>query len=156
MEANSSQRVPGAGWVMFAATLFLILGIFNVIDGIVAISKDGHFAADNLFVGDLTLWGIILMAIGAIQLLASFQLYSGRGQLLGISLLVLNLIAQLFFLPAYPFWSVIVMVICGWAIYGLCVYGDQFTTERVAEGPVEERDEKEDEDAGDDEKSKDD
>ncbi len=145
MEAKSSPRAPGTGWVVFAATLFLILGIFNVIDGIVAISKDGHFAADNLFVGDLTLWGIILMVLGAIQLLASFQLYSGRGQLLGISLLVLNLVAQLFFLPAYPFWSVIVMVIDGVAIYGLTVYGEHFTSERSSEPPTEERDEKEDE-----------
>jgi hypothetical protein len=136
--------VRGAGWVVFAATLFLILGIFNVIDGIVAISKDGHFAADNLFVGDLTLWGIILLVIGAIQLLASFQLYSGRGQLLGISLLVLNLVAQLFFLPAYPFWSVIVMVICGMAIYGITVYGEHFAGEPAPEGPAEPRDEKED------------
>ncbi len=143
--------MPGAGWVMFAATLFLILGIFNVIDGIVAISKDGHFAADNLFVGDLTLWGVILMVVGAIQLLASFQLYKGRGQLLGISLLVLNLVAQLFFLPAYPFWSVIVMVIDGMAIYGLTVYGEHFTTERPAESPTEERDEKEDEEPDEDE-----
>jgi hypothetical protein len=111
---------------MFAATLFLILGIFNVIDGIVAISKDGHFAADELFIGDLTLWGVILMAIGALQLLASFQLYNGRGQLLGIFLLVLSLISQLFFLPAYPFWSVIILVIDGMAIYGLTVYGEHF------------------------------
>ena len=142
MEAKSSTRVPGAGWVMFAATLFLILGIFNVIDGIVAISKDGHFAADSLFVGDLTLWGVILMAIGLLQLLASFQLYNGRGQLLGISLLMLNLVAQLFFLPAYPFWSVIVMVIDGMAIYGLTVYGEHFTqpaTESgAADGPEDE------------------
>lgn len=119
-------RVPGAGWVAFAATLFLVLGIFNVIDGIVAISKDSHFAGDNLFFGSLSLWGVILMAIGALQLLASFQLYRGRGQLLGIFLLVLNLVAQLFFLPAYPIWSIIVMVICGMAIYGLTVYGENF------------------------------
>jgi hypothetical protein len=140
MEAKSSPAPPGAGWVMFAATLFLVLGIFNVIDGIVAISKDGHFVGDNLFVGDLTLWGVILMAIGVLQLLASFQLYSGRGQLLGISLLVLNLIAQLFFLPAYPFWSVIVMVIDGMAIYGLTVYGEQFTRAVAEGGPAGEAD----------------
>jgi hypothetical protein len=46
--------------------------------------------------------------------------------MLGIFLLSLNLIAQLLFLPAYPVWSIIVMVIDGMAIYGLTVYGDSF------------------------------
>lgn len=135
---STSRPAPGAGWVVFAATLFLILGIFNVIDGIVAISKDGHFAADELFVGDLTFWGVILMVIGALQLLASFQLYSGRGQLLGIFLLVLNMVSQLFFLPAYPFWSVIVLVIDGMAIYGLTVYGEHFSQPATLAGPAAE------------------
>ncbi len=126
MESRTGGAPRGAGWVLFAATLFLILGIFNVIDGIVALAKDNHFAGDQLFFGDLTLWGIILLAIGAIQLLASFQLYSGRGQILGIFLLTINLVAQLFFLPVFPFWSIIVMVIAGFAIYGLTVYGEHF------------------------------
>ena len=135
--STTTSPAPGAGWVAFAATLFLILGIFNVIDGIVAISKDGHFAADELFIGDLTLWGVILMAIGALQLLASFQLYNGRGQLLGIFLLVLSMVSQLFFLPAYPFWSVIILVIDGMAIYGLTVYGEHFSSAEGGGGEVE-------------------
>jgi hypothetical protein len=69
MEARTGGTPRGAGWVLFAATLFLILGIF---------------------------------------------------------LLALNLVARLFFLPVYPFWSIIVMVIDGLAIYGLTVYGEHF------------------------------
>jgi len=133
-----APRVPGAGWVAFSATLFLVLGIFNIIDGLVAISKDSHFAGDNLFFGDLTLWGVILLIIGFVQLIASYMLYGGRGQLIGIFLLVLNLVAQLFFLPAYPIWSILVMVICGMAIYGLTVYGENFSAWlAIREGPAE-------------------
>jgi hypothetical protein len=110
---------------MFAAVLFLVLGVFNVIDGIVALAKDSHFV-DNLFVGNLTFWGIVMLLIGFVQLYASMQLFSGRGQALGIFLLGLNLIAQLLFLPAYPVWSIIVMVIDMMAIYGLTVYAEHF------------------------------
>jgi hypothetical protein len=137
MEASRTPEAPGAGWVAFAATLFLILGIFNLIDGIVAVSKDSHFAADKLFFGDLTLWGVILLVIGFLQLLASFQLYGGRGRLLGIFLLTLSLVSQLFFLPAYPIWSIIVMVIDGMAIYGLTVYGEHFASPATAGAGVE-------------------
>ena len=74
------------------------------------------------------------MVGGFLQLLASFQLYGGRGQLLGIFLLMMNMIAQLFFLPAYPIWSVIVLVIDGLAIYGLTVYGEHFTASVAGAG----------------------
>jgi hypothetical protein len=87
-----------------------------------AYARPAHPATEEAIDG----WGIILLAIGGIQLLASFQLYGGRGQILGIFLLTLNLVAQLFFLPVYPFWSIIVMVIDGFAIYGLTVYGEHF------------------------------
>src|SRR5258707_15574166 len=109
MEASRAPEPSGAGWVAFAATLFLILGIFNVIDGIVAVSKDSHFAGDKLFFGDLTLWGVILLVIGVLQLLASFQLYGGRGGLLRVFLLPLSLLGQFFFLPAYPLLLIIVI-----------------------------------------------
>jgi hypothetical protein len=125
MEAGATRAQPGSGWVMFAAVLFLILGVFNVIDGIVALAKDDHFAS-HLFVANLTFWGLVMLIIGGLQLVASFQLFDGRGQMLGIFLLSLNLVAQLLFLPAYPVWSIIVMVIDGMAIYGLTVYGENF------------------------------
>jgi hypothetical protein len=127
MEAGTTRERerPGSGWVMFAAVLFLILGVFNVIDGIVALAGDDHFV-DQLFFGSLDFWGVVMLIIGGLQLYASTQLFAGRGQMLGVFLLSLNLIAQLLFLPAYPVWSIIVMVIDGMAIYGLTVYGESF------------------------------
>jgi hypothetical protein len=125
MEARSTRPVPGSGWVMFTAVLFLVLGVFNVLNGIVALANDSHFV-HNLFFGDLTFWGIVMLLIGLVQLYTSMQLFSGRGQGLAILLLGLNLIAQLLFLPAYPVWSIIVMVIDVMAIYGLTVYSEQF------------------------------
>jgi hypothetical protein len=124
-EAGAGRAPRGSGWVMYAAILFLILGTFNVIDGIAALTKDAHFANDLFFAG-LPFWGVVMLIIGGLQLYAAFQLFDGRGQYLGIFLLFLNLVAQLFLLPAYPVWSIIIMVIDGMAIYGLTVYGEQF------------------------------
>jgi hypothetical protein len=124
-EAGAARAPRGSGWVMYAAILFLILGTFNVIDGIAALTKDAHFA-DDLFFAGLPFWGVVMLIIGGLQLFAAFQLFDGRGQYLGIFLLFLNLVAQLFLLPAYPVWSIIIMVINGMAIYGLTVYGEEF------------------------------
>jgi hypothetical protein len=124
------ERAPGAGagWVVFAATLFMILGVFNIIDGIVALAKDDNFVADELFFGDLAFWGVVMLLIGILQLLTAYLLYVGNamGVVIGIFLASLSLIAQLFFLPAYPIWSIIIMVVDVLVIYGLTVYGDAF------------------------------
>jgi hypothetical protein len=48
---------------------------------------------------------------------------SHLGALVGILIAGLNAIAQLMAIGAYPVWSVIVLVIDGLIIYGLCVYG---------------------------------
>ena len=116
----------GAGYIAFAGTLFLVLGAFNIIDGIVALAKDDNFAARELFFGSLALWGVILLVLGTLQLIAGGRLFQGRGQLLAIALLMLNLVAQFFFLPAYPIWSVIIMVVDLVLIYGLTMYGENF------------------------------
>jgi hypothetical protein len=132
MEASSSRQagtgVPGAGWVAFAATLFLVLGVFNVIDGIVALAEDENFVADELFFGDLAFWGVVMLIIGLTQLVTGWLLFAGNpaGVVLGVLLASLNLVAQLFFLPAFPIWSIIIMVVDVMVIYGLTVYGDAF------------------------------
>lgn len=129
MEAHTPDvgtAKKGAGYIAFAGTLFLVLGTFNIIDGIVALAEDDNFAANELFFGDLALWGVILLVIGTLQLIAGGRLFQGRGQLLAIALLTLNLVAQFFFLPAFPIWSVIIMVVDLILIYGLTMYGENF------------------------------
>jgi hypothetical protein len=70
------ERAPreGAGWVVFAATLFMILGVFNVIDGIVALAEDDNFVADELFFGGLAFWGVVMLLIGLLQLFTAYLL----------------------------------------------------------------------------------
>jgi hypothetical protein len=40
---------------------------------------------------------------------------------------VLNLVTQLFFIPAYPFWALTIIAFDVFALYGLCVYGGRAT-----------------------------
>jgi hypothetical protein len=128
MSAYPSQyeRERSQNWAAFAALMFLVVGIFNVIEGIAAISKDRHFRSDELIVGNLKFWGIAFLIVGAAQLLTTFLIYrrSGAGQVLGVFLAVLNMVATLFFVGAYPVWSIIILVIDGVVIYALTVYGE--------------------------------
>ena len=42
-----------------------------------------------------------------------------------VAVLGLNAIDQMLFIPAYPFWSLVIIAVDVVALYGLCVYGSR-------------------------------
>ena len=118
----------GQGWITFVAVLFGVLGAFNLIDGLVALSGDERFAANELFTGNLTFWGILLVGTAALQLLASVLIFkrNANGQGLGIILCVFNLLTHMAFVSVYPVWSLLIIAIDLLVIYGLCVNNRYF------------------------------
>ncbi len=76
MEA-SRTGVRGERWVTFAAVLFLVVGTFNVIDGIALLVDDNYFRANGLLFGDQSLWGWFAIFMGAGQILIGFGIFSG-------------------------------------------------------------------------------
>jgi hypothetical protein len=114
----------GSGWRAFAGVLILIAGIFNIIDGIVAVF-DAKYLTNHLIFGDLRSWGWAILVIGAVQFLVGMAIFSGSGlaAFLGVLIAGLNAIGQLLFLRTYPMWSVITIAIDLLIIYGLTAYG---------------------------------
>jgi len=98
----------GSGWITFAGVIIAIASIMNIVDGIAAISKSSFFVANARYVvSDLNTWGWIVLCLGALQMLVAFGIWSGNqlARWTGIVVVSLNAIAQLLFIPAYPFWS---------------------------------------------------
>ena len=126
--ASGTRDTKGTGWVTFAATLFLVVGTFNIISGIALIIDDNYFRADELLFGDLSLWGGLALFMGVGQILIGFGIFSGSvlAQILGIMWAGLNACLHLLAIGAYPAWSIIIMALDGLVIYGLTVYGDAF------------------------------
>jgi hypothetical protein len=122
---RGSRGTQGAGWLTFAATLFLLAGTLNALYGIAALANDDYFAADELLLGDLSTWGAIYLALAAVQVGAAFLILYRKsgGAIIGIGLVMLHGLAVLMSIGAYPIWSVILLVIDGMIIYGLTVYG---------------------------------
>ena len=127
MEASRGGS-RGHGWAAFAATMVLIVGVFNVIYGLAAIIEDDYFLADELLFGDLSFWGWVHLIIGVAQVITAMLIFGGNdfGAVLGIMFAGFNAIAALLAIGAYPVWSVIILVIDGLVIYALTVYGDAF------------------------------
>ena len=123
---GSRNGSKGQGWAAFAATMVLVVGVFNVIYGLAAIIDDDYFVADELLFGNLSLWGWVHLIIGVLQVITATLIYAGNdfGAVLGIMFAGFNAIAALLAIGAYPVWSVIILVVDGLIIYALTVYGD--------------------------------
>jgi hypothetical protein len=132
MSAFTTPSERGENWASFALVMFLVLGIFNVVDGVAALASDNYFRADELLFGDLSMWGVIFLVIGGLQLLTAWLISRGSyaGALLGITLAALNAVLALVSVGAYPIWSLIIIAFDGVVIYALTVYGDAFRTAR--------------------------
>ena len=125
---SRSSRVQDSGWAVFAGILFLLAGIFHVMWGIAAFTSDDSFKADELLFGDLSLWGVFYLVVGALQLSAAWLICTARrsGQIIGLILAGLSAINAMFTFAASPLWSATILVLDGLVIFGLTVHGDDY------------------------------
>jgi hypothetical protein len=116
----------GYGWVVFAGVMLLLLGTINTIEGIAAIGNAHFFVANTQYIaGDLNAWGWTVLCLGVLQLAVGCGVFVKNqfSRWTGIVVLSLNAIAQLFMMPAYPFWSLCIFAGDVLAIYGLAAHG---------------------------------
>jgi len=124
----------GYGLVLFAAILLLVAGFFNMIYGIAAIANSHVFVADAHYViGDLRAWGWVTLIISVLLLVAAGGVLAGNqlARWFAVAVVGLNAIDMMFFIPAYPFWALVIIAVDVVALYGLCVYGSRQNLEAV-------------------------
>ena len=118
----------GAGRVVFAATLLLILGFLNVIYGIGALDDANYFVNDTRFILDnLNTLGWVLILLGIVQFTAGFSLMSGNayGRVIGIVAGSIGAIDALLSMGgSHPFWSLAIFFLCVYIIHGIFVFGE--------------------------------
>ena len=115
------------GWVVFAAVLAITMGVFEAIEGLVAIFKDEYYlvGSNGLVVSvDYTVWGWVHLVIGVLAVAAGIGLLQGRswGRIVVIVLAGLSALVNLGFLSAYPIWSTIVIALDVIVIFALTVH----------------------------------
>jgi hypothetical protein len=117
----------GAGRVVFAATLLLLVGFINVVYGIGALDDANIFVNDTRFIlSNLSTLGWVLIILGVIQLTGGFSLMAGNtyGRVLGIIGGSLGAIGALLSIGgAFPWWSLALFALCVYVVHGILVYG---------------------------------
>lgn len=118
----------GDGWMTFAGVMLLVVGTLNFIGGIAAIDNANFYVANaNYVFSSLNTWGWIILITGGVQVLAGLGIFV-RNQLarwLGVGFASLNMLAQFFFFPSQPLWSLALIALDTLIIYGLVAYGSR-------------------------------
>jgi hypothetical protein len=120
----------GAGWLLFASVVLLIVGVFNVVLGITLIAEDEIYVtgreAEVVLAGDTTGWGWVILILGGLEVLAGFGVLA-RSQAARWFGIIMAALAALGHLPVifgrHPIYSFIVVLMSVLVIYGLAQYG---------------------------------
>jgi hypothetical protein len=128
------QRTGWSSWVMFAGFLMILLGIFQQIQGLVAVFDDEWYLVTNkglVFSADYTVWGWVHFGLGLVIATAGVAVLNGKGwaRVLGVVLAMISATLNLAFIAAYPAWSIIIIAIDVLVIYALCMHGDELSRE---------------------------
>ncbi|WP_206794747.1 hypothetical protein [Amycolatopsis sp. MtRt-6] len=125
-----SRRV---GWIWFAGTITVLAGLFNVVEGVVALFDRDYYVIgpSGLLVFTLAGWGWVHLIVGVLVVLTGIALFTGStwARVVTVALAGFNALAQLAFLSAYPFWGMLVIALDVLVIWAVIVHGDEATYE---------------------------
>ena len=115
------------GWATFAAILLMIGGVWGAIVGIAGIAEDEFFVVtpDWVLQLDVTTWGWIHLIAGIILVLSGIGIFSGNvlARTVGVIVASLSAIINFAWLPYYPVWGIIAIVLDIAIIWALTAHG---------------------------------
>lgn len=108
----------------FAGTMLIMVGLFQVLQGIAAVAQDTVYltGVEYVYQLDVSSWGWIHLVVGALALATGIGVLAAKSwaYMVGIALAVVASITNFAFLPYYPIWSVIVLAFNVAVIWSLC------------------------------------
>ncbi|MEO8108087.1 MAG: hypothetical protein ABI720_12295 [Actinomycetes bacterium] len=129
--SGEPRSEAAVGWTWFAAIMMLLLGVFWAFAGLVGILEDDILVAtpNYVFKLDVTTWGWIHLILGVVVFLAGFALFQGAvwARTVGVILAGISALVGFVWLPWYPIWGVIFVVIAVFVIWALTVHGRDVT-----------------------------
>ncbi|MFD6949903.1 hypothetical protein A6A08_08965 [Nocardiopsis sp. TSRI0078] len=136
------MRAQGAGgWQFFVATLLIVIGAVNIVQGLVAFFTPVFYAATgaDVLLLEYTSWGVLLGLWGVVLVVAGLAVlsHSTWARAFALVLAAANAIAQLGFVMAMPLWSMVAIAVDILVIYGLTAgwpSREPADTERPREG----------------------
>jgi hypothetical protein len=118
----------GDGWVLFAGIMLGVGGVMKIFDGIWAFSYHGTLPANleaAIFGHSLKTYGWVDFIVAAILIICAFAVIAGSnfGRWIGIIAAAIAAISAIWWMPFYPVWGFVYIILAFFVIYALAVYG---------------------------------
>ena len=114
-----------AGWAAGGGILMIVVGLFRAITGFIGLFNDqwvvrGFSAYYFVDVSALAWWMLI---VGLLLVLAGLAVLAGQtwGRVIGVIFVGVALISEMMWLPVYPIWSIVMIALYAFILFGLIV-----------------------------------
>jgi hypothetical protein len=101
------------GFAIFAGAMMFMAGVFQAFEGLAAIFNGNFFVvgANYAFSIDVATWGWVHLIGGIVVAFAGIAVFSGQAwaRVLGIILAIISATINFFFIPYYPFWTLLII-----------------------------------------------
>jgi hypothetical protein len=120
---TGTKRAWARGGLVFAATILLLIGVYQFFMGLAAIVRDNFFVVgpNYYYVIDTTAYGWIHLGIGIVAVLTGLFLFTGAflARVIAVAICVVSAVANFFFLPYYPLWAMLLIALDIFAIWAI-------------------------------------
>ena len=121
------------GFIVFGAMMMILVGTFQMLMGLAGVIRDEFFVStpNYVFEFDATTWGWIHLVLGAVVIAIGFGVLAGQtwGRVGGVVVASCSALSNFAFIPFYPFWSIIIIVLNVFVIWALTAHGRDFVLE---------------------------
>jgi hypothetical protein len=123
---------PGTGSLFFAGTILGLAGLMRIVDSIWAFRYKGALPAglaDGVFGDNIKNYAWVWLIVGIVLILSSFALLAGSqfARWVGFIAATIMAISAVTWLPYYPVWSLVYIVIAVVVFHALSKYGGRQT-----------------------------
>jgi uncharacterized membrane protein len=121
---DTVRRTPWAtGLVLVAAVLLIVTGIFQFLEGLVAIANKHFYVVtrDYTYRFNITAWGWLHLILGAVIVVVGIGLLTGNriARIAGVVIAALSALVSFMWIPYYPVWSLTIIAFDAVIIWAL-------------------------------------
>jgi hypothetical protein len=120
---GSGKHMWATGGMVFAGVLMLVIGVYQIFEGIATISLGGTFVDPTGLAYNVnnTAFGWIHLVVGIVVVVAGLALFTGRmwARAVAVALAVISAIANFFYLPYFPVWALLIIALDVFVIWAI-------------------------------------
>ena len=119
--ADRGSVVGGSSYSNFAGIFLFVVGLFNILEGVMTLWRKEYFAEASVVFADMQTWGWIVLVVGIVQVLAGWLVLSrsGVGRWLGVAIVIVSMMVSFLAIGVYPLWTLIILVVDAIVLWGL-------------------------------------